>query len=411
MPLLLVGLWQSWRSPWRRDKYSKAHTTRTGGRWLGALLLLTFVLNVGVQANYMVSDQSNFFFPAYIVLAIWMGMGLTWLARVLPSRWRMASLTCVVLASVAVQWALAAPFASHRGETQARDTALDRAQAAETLAIQTGRTPSVVLFGDDALWSFWYAKYVLGRAQDVRTPWSRRRAMIESGRMAEYIAELQRRGPVALSGWDTRTDSRFPYVLLNRSGTLCLASNRVLPPSATRLHEGSAPGGTTSNIIEARFRSTHEASSERGVITLKRENMAAFEVDFRLPWNSPIDAKAAGAPTVDKTINPPIGHVGYMEVLMSPSDAKSPGHLAAPLPVQENVRKSDGGPSLIVWKQSRRLIVPLSAPLSTRWRAVVPLQMETEALPARYDVWLRLVRSEKDRNTPWRRVTRMQMTD
>lgn len=409
-PLLLIGLWQSWRSPWRRDEYSKTHATRTGGRWLGALLLLTFVLNVGMQANYMVSDQSNFFFPAYIVLAIWMGFGLAWLGRVLPSRWRIAGLASVVLASVTVQWLLAAPFASHRGETQARDTALDRAQAAETLAKQTGRTPSVVLFGDDALWSFWYAKYVLGRAQNVHTPWSRRRAMIESGRMAEYVAELQRQGPVALSGWDTRTDLRFPYVLLNQSGTLCLASKRVLPMPATHLPENAAPRDMASNIIGARFRSVPGRAAKPGAVTLKRENMAAFEVDFHLPWDAPLSEEEAGAPTVDRTSNSPIGHVGYIEVLISPSDAQSSGHLSAPKPSQENIRRQGGGPSLIVWKQTRRLIVPLGMPLSTRLRAVVPLQMETEAPPALYDVWLRLVRTAKDRSTPWQRVTSVQMS-
>jgi hypothetical protein len=80
------------------------------------------------------------------------------------------------------------------------------------------------------------------------------------------------------------------------------------------------------------------------------------------------------------------------------------------LPSQDNVRKTGSGPSLVVWKQTRRLIVPLSARLSTRLRAEVPLQMETEAPPARYDVWLRLVRSSNDKNTPWRRVTRIEMT-
>ncbi|HEX8238047.1 MAG TPA: DUF2723 domain-containing protein [Abditibacteriaceae bacterium] len=415
-PLLLVGLWQSWRSPWRHDEYSKAHATRTGGRWLGALLLLTFMLNVGVQANYRVSDQSNFFFPAYLVMAIWMGFGFACLGRALPPRWRVSGLASLVLASVVVQWALAAPFASHRGATQARDTALDRAQAAETLMAQTGRIPAVVLFGDDALWSFWYAQYVLGRAQNMHTPWSRRRAMIESGRMAEYVAQLQRKGPVALSGWDTRTDLRFPYVLLNQSGTLCLASTRKLPAAATPLPPTGVVEDATSNIIAARsniigarFRPAHEVSSQRGIVALKRENMAAFEVDFRLPWASPLDTKSAGTATVDKTISAPLAHVGYIQVLMSPADTQSPGHLISPSPAQDNVRKTGSGPSLVAWKQTRRLIVPLGARLSTRWQAVVPLQMETEAPPARYDVWLRLVRSSQDRSTPWQRVTSMQM--
>jgi hypothetical protein len=95
---------------------------------------------------------------------------------------------------------------------------------------------------------------------------------------------------------------------------------------------------------------------------------------------------------------------------MSPADAQSPGHLTAPKPSQGNVRKSGGGPSLVVWKQTRRLVVPLGTPLSTRLRAVVPLQMETEAPPARYNVWLRLVRSSQDKSTPWQRVTLVQIT-
>jgi hypothetical protein len=99
-----------------------------------------------------------------------------------------------------------------------------------------------------------------------------------------------------------------------------------------------------------------------------------------------------------------------MEVLMSPSDAKSQGHLAKPSPSQEDVRKTGGGPSLVVWKQTRRLIVPLGAQSSTRLRAVVPLQMETEAPPAHYDVWLRMVRSLNDKSTLWQRVTQVQMT-
>jgi hypothetical protein len=264
-------LCQSWRSPWQRDEYSKGHAERTGGRWLGALLLLTFVFNVGMQANYMVSDQSNFFFPAYIVLAIWMGFGLAWLGHVLPSRWRIASLASVVLTSVAVQWVLAAPFASHRGEIQARETALDRAQAAETLAAQTGRTPSIVLFGDDALWSFWYAKYVLGRAQNVHTPWSRRRAMIESGRMAEYVAELQRRGPVALSGWDTRTTC-VSLCAAQPERHAVSGQHAVLPmPATRRCRRMRSSNGTTSNIIGARFRRRRNVS-KRGVVAEAREH-------------------------------------------------------------------------------------------------------------------------------------------
>jgi hypothetical protein len=35
-------------------------------------------------------------------------------------------------------------------------------------------------------------------------------------------------------------------------------------------------------------------------LSLKRENMAAFEVDFRLPWNTPLGEKEVRAHTVTK---------------------------------------------------------------------------------------------------------------
>ena len=60
-PLLLVGLWRSFALDKR----------------VGWVLSLIFLSNLVTQINYKVSDQSNFFFPCYLIMALWMGLGLS----------------------------------------------------------------------------------------------------------------------------------------------------------------------------------------------------------------------------------------------------------------------------------------------------------------------------------------------
>ena len=102
-PLILIGLWRSFS-----DKL------------LGWILLLIFLSNLATQINYKVSDQSNFFFPCYLVMALWMGLGLS---VFLGALWRRGGMLrtaapLLVLATVIVQWALFAPPASQRGVTR-----------------------------------------------------------------------------------------------------------------------------------------------------------------------------------------------------------------------------------------------------------------------------------------------------
>lgn len=459
-PLFLVGAVRSWRGP-----------PQTGGRWLGAMLLLAFVLNIGIQINYNVGDQMNFFFPAYIVMAIWMGLGLSWLWRAAEkwaarldkkrrhdkpldaghtqseqpaARWHwraMTGLQLLLLATVAVQWGLAAPHVSWRGRTAARDTALEHAAVAEQLAARSGKTPSLLLLSDDALWGFWYAQYVLGRARNARTPWGlERNTAVKENRLAAYVSALQRRGPVALSAWDEGADRCFPYVMLTPDGSLCLASRRVLPPPAmplpdntvhrgTTLHDGSRDSRSSirdgrDGVLRAGFRMRRVSRPDTRSITppvsiaeLKRDNLAAFEVDFRLPWTMPLSPRVAGGATLDLNSRPPAMHTGWIEVLMTPAEPGSAGYFAVtPPPAQGTIIKdtgdatADSKPALIAWKQRRRLIVPRGGRAGAALRAVVPLQMESGATLGRYNVWLRLVRSPRDAITPWQRLADVQLT-
>ncbi len=503
-PLFLVGAVRAWRGA------APSHLRRTGGHCLGAMLLLTFALNVGIEINYNVGDQMNFFFPAYIVMAVWMGLGLSWLWRAADGwaarldagrstrptrenraaksqppaalwRWRVRTLLqLLLLATVAVQWSLAAPIVSWRGQTAARDTALEHAAAAEQLAARSGQTPSLLLLSDDALWAFWYAKYVLRRAPDTRTPWGRNRnAAATQKRLADYVSDLQRRGPVALSVWDEGVDRRFPYTLLTPGGSLCLASHRVLPPPATPLSSSATgdsrmahddPSGTRdarrgSNILRAGFRlrqvsrnASLSMTAPVRVAELKRDNMAAFEMDFRVPWTTPLSPQAANSPTLDRASRPPAMHIGWIEVLLTPAEPGNAGHFAgAPPPEQDTIIKSASGAitngasvggakddaapatsfapnatiknnalpdvsvlgeetapvekaAVIAWKQTRRLVVPQRVRAGEVLRAVVSLQMESGATLGRYNVWLRLVRSPRDTTTSWRRLSDIQLT-
>jgi hypothetical protein len=59
----LVGLWVSWRRSWA----------------LGGLLLLVFAVSAGFYINYRVVDKDTMFLPAYLIWAIWVGLGYQWM--------------------------------------------------------------------------------------------------------------------------------------------------------------------------------------------------------------------------------------------------------------------------------------------------------------------------------------------
>jgi hypothetical protein len=375
---------------WHRSRSDECPTT---GVWFAVLLLSAFIANIGVQIHYTVGDQTNFFFPAYIVLAIWLGLGIAALLKRLP---RLSPLwICGILACFVVQVFMFRPLVSMRGKTEARDSALAHAAAIERLAKLTGRTPQVVLSSDDALFTFWYAKFVLGRAPQSATPWGPERKGVP---WTELIQRWKRRGPVVLTEWDSKTERRFPYVMLTDDGGLCLASDRILPPPAVPLlaKASSLP------LFKAAFRGKPGASG--GAVVVKRSELAAFDVEFRLPDAAPLTAREAGGVAVAPSEN--AAHVGYIEVLIARK-----GLLKNPPPTQRAIRRPvPGVPPVAAWTQERRLIVPLHSKAGQLLRASVPLQLHSEAQIGAHDVWVRIVRHLNDTRTPWQRIAGAHLT-
>ncbi len=236
-------------------------------RALGIALLLIVVVNLGFEINYDVpaGEMANFLFPSYLAMTIWLGLGLhSWLLamRNLGARWdkaqsstrlagqmkpgkmaptgwswRLATLAKLLIpATVLAQWSLVVPARSARGDTSARQAALERATSLENLQRQfPGKTVTAVMtYSDDTTWSFWYAQFVLGRARGVQTPWGvpPRRKGTRPG-VVDLIDGWQARGPVAFAHFAPEIDARFPYVPLSPNGLIWLASRRALPLPAT----------------------------------------------------------------------------------------------------------------------------------------------------------------------------------
>ena len=375
-PLLLVGLWRSFA-----DKR------------VGWVLLLIFLSNLATQINYKVSDQSNFFFPCYLVMALWMGLGLSVFLGALWRREGMARAAAplLVLATVGVQWALFAPPASQNGVTRVRDAALEQAQAAQSVANQSGRPNTILFRSDDALWGFWYAKFVLDAAPDVATPWGRlvfQRALDKDAHL--YVEQLKQSGPVFLNEWDAPTDARYPLEMVTPSGNLLLATDRNLPlpakpaPTGETLKVTPGPNG----LERARFRRVELWKKGESVNTpnISINTLAAFDVDFRAPK---VGTNNFGADRVS----------GQIEVLIAPIDkfSKKP-----PVP-DESAREAEGFnvDRVLVTRQNRRLVLPGAVKSGEMYRASVPIFLHADSVVGTYQVWTRLVADASDKVTPW----------
>lgn len=441
-PLLFIGAARAFKS--------RAHA---GGRWLGAMLALTWLLNIGIQINYNVNDVANFFFAAYIAQSIWLGLGIAWLLQkveIFAARWernqrglwawRTRALSrAAIVGTVVIQWGIFWPTASMTGNTRARDRALERAQALETLQEKSGRAPYTFLISNDSLWTFWYAQFVLNRAKATVTPWGALGSeRLKIGPLDAMTARLRQSGPVTFAHWDEAVDAKFPFEMLTESGNLCLASWRLLPPpaqTAKSFDDASKyflPSRHAGEIARARFRRTdfnrrglellaeedvsdlereeRRALRLEGLASLKREDLAAFEISFSRPqWPQLPSLKT---PTIDsqhRTI-----HIGWIEVLVARR-----GKLTGPPRPDQSTLIGDArsipiinvtDPPVWVWKQSRRLIVPIDTRSNEVLRAAVPLQIEADAPSGLYDVWTRLVRSRADKSTLWQRTDVVQLT-
>jgi hypothetical protein len=416
--------------------------------WLAGSLALSWALNVGIQINYDVNDLVNFFFPAYLAQAIWLAMGLYavggWVSRATQSwnpqgRWRTHTLLRLSLAGlVAVQWGFFFGSAAYRGDTRARDRALEIAGALEQAERESGRAPVTYMISNDLLWTFWYAQYVLGRAENTRTPWGvlGSRAL-KTSRQDEMVAKMKAisRGPVTVLQWNDDLDRRFPLVPLPDTTMLALASDRRLPIPAAPLPASTSSTSLPPNsfILSGRAQRTaltrmpwkvtaesyHEALEEiakenpqavkdaraAGVPALKRGLLCAFDLDFaRPPWPAVQIEKAEGAE-----------QIGWAQVLVARAkefqDAPPPPrtiHQFVPAAELPFVHTTD--PQIAAWTNTRRLVVPAGSQAGQKLRAMLHLQAEADAVGGLFKIFVRLVRDPKDATTPWQYVDLVEMT-
>ena len=349
-PLVLVGAFASFRRE---------------NRLIALALFGSLALNIGVELNYNVSDQINFFFPAYLVMSVWLALGWASLGRAL-GRYPLL-LPFLIFITVGVQWFLFASTTSYAGRTRIGDLA--RLQASTLQALSKPERPTqFIARQDDTLWPFWYAQHVLGLAPDVVTPWGRALKFDPSSeQIARYVAELKPGFPVVLAQWDDATDARFPLVMLDRAGTLCKASNRALPPPATSIAPPARP--TARFAREPLWKNADKPQ----VPAILSACLAAFEVDFQTP-------REVGAR--DEV-------VGYLEVLLaSPARFEKTG----PSPGQnEEGEGEDDNRQLSVAFERRRLVAPARARSGAWLRARVPLWIEPTLAGSETNVWTRVV--------------------
>lgn len=380
IPLLLAGIISSWRRE----------------RLLFVMLASTVLLNLGVQIHYTVGDASNFFFPAYMAMGLWLGLGIAAVAR----RWGVKPVGAAVVSMLLLQIGIFYGLTSSRGETQARDDALARAGTLERLGASGQGTVSAFLFSDDALWAFWYAHFVLGRATGTRTPWGPERTRaIKSGTLWRMVAAAKKQGPVVLSEFDAGTDARFPLLPATEKGDLLLASDRELPPPARPL-AGRLPAtrsdGARSEVLKVGWNS---ARREKGVPAVKRSDAASLNVVFR-PSRLMLHPLSTSRREASFT-------AGWIQVLLA-----SEGKVTDPPPGQGAVRSdSPAAPPLIAWREERRLVLPLADAVSGAaanavpprpYQATISVNMDKDARLGRQQLWTRIVRERDDTVTPWR---------
>ncbi len=357
-PLVLLGAFASFRR---------------GNRIVALALLASFALNLGVELNYNVSDQTNFFFPAYLVMSLWLALG--WHRLGLWLRRYPLLLPVMIGLTVAVQWWLLASTVSLSGRTRVGDLSRLQATTLQTLGLPD-RPTQFLARQDDTLWPFWYAQHVLGLAPDVVTPWGRALRLGQgSDFVVRYVAQLKPHFPVVLAQWDEATDARFPLVMLDCPGTLCLVSNRALPLPATPIAVPAKPIARFSR--EPLWKN---ADPKTDVPEILSASLAAFEADFQCP----------------RALGPRDEVAGFLEVLLAPS---SQFGKAGPKPGQGEEGTGEGADrQLSVAFERRRLVAPARARNGAWLRARVPLWIES-TFPGneKTEVWTRVVSHIGDR--------------
>jgi len=363
-PLVLLGAWVSWRPQQQRP--------------LAALLTTTFILNVFIAIHYRVDnvfDIANFLFPAYVVMAIWLGIGIAAMQAWTSKQggdwgWRLSTLAkLAIIGAIATQWMLFSMSASWRGNTRVYDDTSQRAQAIEKLQKSTGRTSTLLSFTDDTLFPFWYLQHVEGRAPGTQVPYGpAMHATRTAGLLPRLVEKSLKAGPVVTTQWDEKLDAEFPYAPLDSEGLLWQLTTSALPPAAQPIE--------LTLTTEMRGSFAREATRRMELI------------GFHLAFYPDLTAHDIAVDPLQKT-----RQIGWAEVMLLPLSMK-----LEPLPNQQDLRQ-DG--SLLIYKQRRRLVVPQTTKAGPMLLASLPLQIPLEMPPREYKVRSRIVTDLNDTSTPW----------
>lgn len=371
-PLVLLGAWVSWRPQRQRP--------------IAALLTTTFALNVFIAIHYRVDnvfDIANFLFPAYVIMAIWLGIGIAaMLEWTLKQRgnwsWRLSTLAkLAIVGAIATQWMLFSMSASWRGNTRVSDDTAQRALAIEKLQKSTGRPSTLLSFTDDTLFPFWYLQHVEGRAPGTHVPYGpAMHATRAAGLLPRLVEKSLKAGPVVTTQWDEKLDAKFPYAPLDSEGLLWQLTTSTLPPPAKPI-ELTLTVGMRGNFA--------------------REATRRMElVGFSLVFYPHLSDRSIAVDSIQKT-----RQIGWVEVMLLPLSMK-----LEPLPDQQELRR-DG--SLLIYKQRRRLVVPQTTKAGPMLLASLPLQMPLEMPPQEYKVRSRIITDLNDTSTPWTAAGRIKL--
>ncbi|MEO6907943.1 MAG: hypothetical protein ABI210_08645, partial [Abditibacteriaceae bacterium] len=336
---------------------------------LGWLLWLIFGINILVQVNYKANEISyitNLLFPSYIVIALWTGLGYHSVSKVLlrwnPPKQNLGrfALRAFAIIALATQWFLVFPAINHRTDTRARDTALQRVDAVQALQSKTGKTVNVLMVTDDTIFPFWYEQRVRGKVPDAKTPWGPfRHYYWDSGHAMDFVNQLHKQNPLAVAEWNPQINAAFPLVPLNQSGTLWLASNRVLPEPAKVLL-GSHDGGQELHLPS----------------DIKTDELFAATLDFTFDLTG---HKIIKRDSVNHTIQ-----VGWVEIAYKVPPPPPP-HDAIP----NGMRQLDAFTKFNSNEIAQRLpiVIPENLKRTTRLQMILPLQVPRSITESACDIW------------------------
>jgi len=186
--LFPLGFWGAWELG---RKY----------RDVAALTGTAIVLYSLVFLNYDVGDVWNYFLPAYLLWAIWMGIGLAAAYRALVNKpkWTAISgfwgLTFAVTVALARQYWYVLPYTDYSSNRRAEETARAMLNAVEPNAV-------LLAVDDEFTFSLWYLQYVEGIRPEVQVVMLDYREPPRQVAWAQqFLAETVPQRPVYLTYW------------------------------------------------------------------------------------------------------------------------------------------------------------------------------------------------------------------